>query len=114
MSDWSEVRKHLEDQLEQIERRLEKIDRDRRRANNALEEDWEEQATVRQNDEVLDGLDAEGQQQVKSIRAALERIRLGAYGTCSECDEKISKARLKALPQATLCIQCATTQESNV
>jgi len=108
----SAVQKRLEDQLREIEQRLEKIDRDRRRDNNPLDEDWQEQAAVRQNDEVLDGLDAEQHQQATAIRTALERIKSGAYGICSECEGRISEARLNALPHATVCIQCAEKQES--
>ncbi len=112
MTDWSDVRERLETHLHAIERRLEKIERDRRRDNNALEEDWEEQASVRQNDEVLDGLSAEEEQQATAIRAALARIDDGTYGVCSECGEGISAARLEALPQATICIGCAKERES--
>ena len=65
MSNKRDVRRQLEEQLEQIERRLQKIERDRRRESNTLGQDWEDQATVRQNDEVLDGLEEEGTQQAE-------------------------------------------------
>ena len=39
--------------------------------------------------------------------AALNRIRDGQYGTCANCCVEIAPARLKALPTATLCINCA-------
>ena len=111
MSDVKKMRKHLEEQLEVLEKRLQKIEANRSRRNNALEQDWEEQAAIRQNDEVLDGLEQEGTQQIEAVRTALRRIDEGTYGTCEECEQPIAEARLKALPHATLCIQCAAARE---
>jgi RNA polymerase-binding transcription factor len=43
---------------------------------------------------------------LRDVRAALDRIEEGVYGTCFECDEEISSKRLRAVPWATLCITC--------
>lgn len=40
------------------------------------------------------------------IEEALERIEKGNYGSCESCGKKIEAARLKALPYASLCIEC--------
>jgi RNA polymerase-binding protein DksA len=45
------------------------------------------------------------------IEASLERIEEGSYGQCEECGAKIPKARLNAIPYATLCVRCAEHQE---
>lgn len=111
MSDLKKMRQHLEEQLELLENRLRNIEKNRSRKKNALEQDWEEQATVRQNDEVLDGLEHEGTIQIEAIRTALSRIDEGTYGTCDGCEKPIAPARLKALPHATLCIACAEAKE---
>jgi RNA polymerase-binding transcription factor DksA len=42
------------------------------------------------------------------IESALERIEDGQYGICVECDGRISKARLNAIPHTPFCIKCAT------
>ena len=42
----------------------------------------------------------------RAARAALRRIEEGTYGTCLDCDDAISPARLAALPWAALCIRC--------
>ena len=42
------------------------------------------------------------------IEAALERIEDGAYGVCVECEAKIPKARLDALPYTPVCVKCAS------
>jgi DnaK suppressor protein len=46
------------------------------------------------------------------IESSLERIEEGTYGQCEECGVKIPKARLNAIPYATLCIRCAEQQEN--
>jgi len=56
---------------------------------------------------VLAALDGETQHTVKLIDAALARIENGTYGICAKCGMKIPEARLKALPYATTCIDCA-------
>ena len=97
--------------LARIEGRLDKVEKDRRRGSNTLDPDWEEQATVRQNDEVLDGLAEEERLQAIAIRAALQRMEDGTYGRCVTCDAPIVPQRLEALPYATQCIACATQTE---
>jgi len=37
---------------------------------------------------------------------ALKKIEEGTFGICESCKMPISKARLKAIPQAHLCIKC--------
>lgn len=46
------------------------------------------------------------------VESALERIEEGTYGTCLECEGKILKARLNAIPYAPLCIKCASKLEA--
>ena len=46
------------------------------------------------------------------IEASLERIEEGTYGDCEECGVKIPKTRLNAIPYATLCVKCASRQET--
>jgi RNA polymerase-binding transcription factor DksA len=43
---------------------------------------------------------------VNRLRAALDRLELGEYGTCSECGEPIAPARLRALPEVETCVRC--------
>jgi len=69
--------------------------------------DSEEQASLRENDEVLVQLDETGVREIAEIRAALDRIATGRFGTCYECGEPIGEARLAALPYTTRCIDCA-------
>src|SRR6266850_2611331 len=43
---------------------------------------------------------------VNRLSAALDRLKSGDYGTCVECEEPISPARLQALPEVTTCVRC--------
>ena len=45
------------------------------------------------------------------IEAALERIEEGVYGQCVECDAKIPKTRLNAIPYTPYCVKCATKMQ---
>jgi DnaK suppressor protein len=49
--------------------------------------------------------------ELAAVEAALERIREGNYGKCEGCGAKIPKARIEALPYATLCISCQREME---
>jgi DnaK suppressor protein len=52
-----------------------------------------------------------GQILLRQIDDALERIDTGTFGECERCGNEISQARLKAMPTAALCIECATAVE---
>lgn len=45
-------------------------------------------------------------ERVNRLSAALDRMREGAYGTCAECGEAISAARLHAMPEVQTCVRC--------
>jgi DnaK suppressor protein len=51
-------------------------------------------------------LSAQARAAVEEIDKALAKIEQGTYGICEKCGEPIKKARLKALPYASLCISC--------
>ena len=48
---------------------------------------------------------------IDQVESALERIEDGVYGSCVECDGKISKTRLNAIPYTPFCIKCASRLE---
>jgi RNA polymerase-binding protein DksA len=50
---------------------------------------------------------------LEMIQASLDRIEEGSYGACEECGAKIPKTRLNAIPYASLCVKCASQQESS-
>lgn len=46
-----------------------------------------------------------------AVRAALARIELGEYGLCTGCGNTIGEARLRAAPEAALCVDCQRAAE---
>jgi DnaK suppressor protein len=43
---------------------------------------------------------------LRQVRDALERLRDGRYGMCSQCGAAISSKRLAAVPWAAHCVRC--------
>ena len=52
-----------------------------------------------------------GEESLRNIDTALEKIEEGTFGICESCEKKINKERLKALPYASLCIDCKREEE---
>jgi RNA polymerase-binding transcription factor DksA len=75
--------------------------------DDPMPKDWEDRASERQGDEVLEALGNADLEEVRRIDAALDRIAAGTYGTCSKCGDPISDERLVAVPTAALCRNCA-------
>lgn len=69
--------------------------------------DWEDMATERETDEVLEGMGLTAQAEQRMIVAALDRIASGDYGTCTRCGATITEGRLDVLPFTPFCNSCA-------
>ena len=69
--------------------------------------DWEDRASERQGDEVLEALGQHDLDELARIDAALKRIDDGTYGACVRCGTDISPERLAVLPATPLCKTCA-------
>jgi len=92
----------LKDELTQ---RINAIDKDIK--HEGMSSNWTEQATERENDEVLESLGNSSEQELVMINSALKRIDSGDYFSCSICGEEIPSARLELLPFSTRCVSCA-------
>ena len=51
---------------------------------------------------------------LKLLARAEEKIREGTYGLCEACGHPIRATRLRAVPEATLCVPCAERQERRI
>jgi RNA polymerase-binding transcription factor DksA len=71
-------------------------------------QDFEDQATEREPDEVLERLGLSAQQELRQIAAALDRLVGGTYGVCVRCGDDIASARLDLLPDTPFCAACAS------
>ncbi len=69
--------------------------------------DWEEMATERESDEVLEDLGQSAQAELRMIEAALTRIDEDEYGYCVQCGDRIAEERLNLLPATPFCRKCA-------
>ncbi|MEZ5542164.1 MAG: TraR/DksA family transcriptional regulator [Pseudomonadota bacterium] len=107
MVDTEQARQKLLALRDGYTRRIAALDGDLHHREQAVEKDFAEQATQRENDSVLAALDDEARVQVGLIDAALARIEGGSYGSCVRCGEEIAAGRLEAVPYSTLCIACA-------
>ena len=57
---------------------------------------------------------AEGERErLYALDEAIKRIDEGTYGQCDACGVKISKQRLKVMPQAQNCIKCQEKEEKS-
>lgn len=52
------------------------------------------------------GLEADLEQSLKDIEAALQRIEESKYGQCGRCQQEIEEARLAICPEGSLCLKC--------
>ena len=95
----------LEKRLVELGVRLEAIEEE---LDSQQNRDWEELATEREGDEVLEATGNAGLAEITQIRAALGRIADGTYGTCARCGEPIAEARLDLLPWTPHCRSCAS------
>ena len=94
----------LEEKLVGLEVRLAGVTKD---ITKTLSADFAEQATERENDDVLEEIAREAQVSIQQVKAALQRIADGSYGSCAKCGEDISPGRLDAIPETTHCVNCA-------
>jgi len=47
---------------------------------------------------------------LNEVEHALQKYEAGTYGLCDSCGQPIEKARLEAIPQASLCLNCKAKQ----
>jgi RNA polymerase-binding transcription factor DksA len=45
-------------------------------------------------------------EEANTLAEALERLRGGEHGSCEECGDPITPARLRATPEVTTCVRC--------
>ncbi|MDD2679551.1 MAG: TraR/DksA family transcriptional regulator [Candidatus Omnitrophica bacterium] len=57
------------------------------------------------------GLASNDRQSLYELDDALKRIEDGTFGICEDCEQLITKVRLRAVPQARLCVKCQEKRE---
>ena len=108
----AEIRQLLLERRDELNHLIHKVTQHVRHADNPLPSDFSEQATERENEEVMDALGQAGRIELSQINRTLERIDNGEYGICIACGEKIPEARLEILPHSEHCVSCAEKIQS--
>ncbi len=103
-------RKHLTEELEQL--RASARSPDERREGSPFGK-REEEATESFELEKRLALEKQIGEQLTEVEHALRKFEEGTYGLCDNCGQPIDPARLEALPQANLCLNCKALQAKN-
>lgn len=104
MREFDTLKKKLESRCAELSERLDRIKKDLSRAHSG---DWQEQAQERENDEVLNQLNAEVEWELREVNNALDRMQHKCYGVCLSCSAEIPLARLEIKPEVAHCVKCA-------
>jgi len=104
MTDLPTRKAQLMARLTELGQRLDGIDTELQSHDS---KDWEDLATERESDEVLETMGNSGKLEIRQIEAALTRIDAGSYGTCVTCGDQIGEDRLAVLPTTPFCRACA-------
>ena len=100
----------LEDRRRDIQDRLRSL-RETLPAQVAEVKDAEEQSVQDFAQDVELALMEMKSETLSQIDEAIRRLEAGVYGVCANCGRDVAEARLKALPFATLCLECQENEE---
>jgi RNA polymerase-binding protein DksA len=117
--DTDHFRSLLQEERDRVEHAIKHLTHDH---SGSLEDETDELATASDNhmgdlaaatlDREIDySLEANSEQHLAEIDAALERLDNGTYGRCTKCGKEIPTERLEAAPWASLCIEDARDAE---
>jgi len=102
----------LEEELQEIEKRAAHVDESDRATELSSYEDHPADLASETFEREKDLAIGESvQHMLHKVINALEKLDRGTYGRCDACARPIKKARLRALPFATLCVECQARLE---
>lgn len=104
MNTSSNLKSTLTKRLDELRNRLVRIEAELDVPGNP---DWEDRASEREGNEVLEAIGQSGLEEMRMIEAALDRLEHGTYGACAKCGNAIAEERLAALPVTPFCAACA-------
>jgi RNA polymerase-binding transcription factor DksA len=117
MADFAEAYNRLIKERERLKKELEGFEveiklSDERREGSPFGK-REEEATEAMEFEKRIALEKQLTDSLGNIDRAIQKYEAGTYGTCDQCRKPIEAARLEALPQACLCLNCKTNQDKS-
>ncbi len=109
------IRKQLEEERKWLIAELDKLKRsadntDVRREGSPYGKREEEASVVSEFEKRL-ALEQQMSESLIKVNDALERMKAGTYGICTNCGKKINPERLQALPYAKLCLECKAKEK---
>ena len=108
----AELAQALRRQREALRKEFFDAEADLRSIGEDREAELEERAQEERAARILARLDDRSLREVQEIHAALQRMIDRTYGTCLDCDRAIPVDRLRAVPTATCCVECAGAREA--
>lgn len=115
--DYNMFRSRLEMEQKRLAEELEQMKISVRPANERREGSpfgkREEEATEAAELETRLEMEKRIRDQLAAVEHALAKFEEGSYGLCDSCGKPIDPARLEALPQASLCLDCKAGQAKN-
>ncbi len=100
----AERRAQLLNRLAELDERLHDIENE---FDTHQSKDWEEMATEREDEEVLEGLGLRGAGGNHPHSRRAQTDARWEYGACTVCGDEISEARLDVVPDTPFCKSCA-------
>ena len=117
MDDFPELCERLKEERVRLNGELEQLEAAMRPSGERREGSpfgkREEEATEAFELEKSLALEKRLSQVLAEVERALEKFEAGTYGVCDLCGQQIEPARLEALPQASLCLECKARQTKN-
>ena len=77
-------------------------------ANLDFDENFADSGQVTAERGEVEALSGQLAETLQDIEDALARFDAGTYGECESCHQRVSEARLEAMPAARHCISCAS------
>ena len=113
-TDFNQLRARLEDERKNLTDELEQLrasgrPTDERREGSPFGK-REEEATETFELEKRLALEERLRNALAEVEHTLQKFEQGTYGLCDNCGKPIDPARLEALPQASLCLECKAQQ----
>ncbi|MGA3157143.1 MAG: TraR/DksA C4-type zinc finger protein [Steroidobacteraceae bacterium] len=105
--DLAAARLRLMERKQELEQRSAHAKSDMRHESDPLVADFADQATQREDDEVLAQISDSADTELLQIRRALARLNSGDYEICARCGGTIAPGRLQAVPATDRCSGCA-------
>ena len=105
------LRNYLLEEQANLQQQLTSLDNAVQEANVGLGNHMAEDATAAFDQAATVSLRRGHELALKEVERALHRMDEGTYGRCERCGDEIDFARLKAVPQASLCMTCQRQAE---